>query len=727
MTEKRSRISPLVLAFCLFAALSQGQLTSASPAQESRTLALAIGVSRYSKLPGGQQLQFADRDAQSFVEALRKAGVPQENIRALTGQEATTAAIKSALGNWLARSASPSDTVYIFFSGHGFVEKEFGESYFLAQDSDIKDPYSTAVSITEISAALSNRVRARQVTVIADAIRRDLFPPDGEGPADANLFAQSLNRMAQSRAGASAILASGPGEFSREGQRWGGYGVFTKFLTEAIAGSADANSDGAITTGEMFDFVSKKVIEDTASRQRPWKTDSFVASAIVGRGQSVARITTPPVVSSQTKEASAKPQPARPVIESPPASAQTAKSTLPAPKNESSSSVATSTRPAVTPEPRKSETVQPTAPRRNETTASTSPRSEERAAASPPVKPNPVTPPAPRRIETVQPASERDSSAETARIEPANLPPPPRPEIRPPSTAAVSSTTSGSNPSPAATSLPTTHAGAAPSPVVLQLEAAIAAGDLIEPRNTSAWDLYQRLNQDQNASIDAARIRPRLAEALEKSGVEIIRNGALSDRITDRVDDFRRAGQMFTRARLLAPEKAGLTSLEKLSAAQALISLQFFDEAERSLTQMQGERTAAIENAMGLVYQGKFDNWRAERAFKRAIELDADWHVPHYNLGLLYRSQNNEAAIESLARAAEIAKDDVNILTTFGDECLNRQQWQRAIEVFRKAVAKEPNDEGLRTRLANALYSAGERDEANREYQKANELRKKKQ
>src|ERR1700731_100214 len=90
------------------------------PDQKGRTWAVIIGVSKYQKLPGGQQLQFADRDAASVAEALEKRGVSPLNVRLLIGADATTAAIKSAIGNWLARSASESDTVIIFFSGHGF-------------------------------------------------------------------------------------------------------------------------------------------------------------------------------------------------------------------------------------------------------------------------------------------------------------------------------------------------------------------------------------------------------------------------------------------------------------------------------------------------------------------------------------------------------------------------------------------------------------------------------
>jgi tetratricopeptide (TPR) repeat protein/uncharacterized caspase-like protein len=740
MLKRSSRISLLILAFCFAIRIFSNEQTASATTQDSRTWALVIGVSKYPKLPGGQQLQFADRDAEAFTEALKKTGVPQENIRTLTGQQATASAIRSALGNWLARSASPDDRIYIFFSGHGLVEKEFGESYFLAHDSDIKDPYTTAISITEISSALNRRIKANQALIIADAVKRDLFPPDGDGPADTNAFVKSFNQIALSKPGASAILANSPGEFSREGQRWGGYGVFTKFLSEALAGSGDLNGDGVITTGEIFDFLSAKVSEDTSNRQRPWKTDNFVANLAVGRSQNVARVVTPPAAPStqpapqsqtQTSQSQSQ-QPVRPVAQSPHPTQQAPQTSRPQPparsepptqKSDSTSSAAAVNKPVTQPETRKTETVIAPAPKRNEASVSSNPRTEERAATTPSPSRPAVTPPARGQIETSQPAPEKAPPVETARMETANLPPPSRPAIVPPSTSSVKSTSSVNQPSTTATSLPTTNAGAAPSPLILQIEAAISAGNLIEPRSTNAWELYQRLTQDQAASIDTARIKPRLADALEKSGIAIVRNGALSDKVTDRVDDFRRAGQMFARARSLAP-KDDLANLEKLSAAQALIALQFFDEADRSLSQMQNIRSAEVENALGLVYQGKFDNWRAERAFKRAIEIDSSWYAPHYNLGLLYRSQGNEAAMESLGRAADLAKDNVIVLAAFGDECMNKQQWQRAIETYRKAVNQQPADDGLRTKLANALYSAGLRDEANREYQKASELRK---
>ncbi|HSO73443.1 MAG TPA: caspase family protein [Blastocatellia bacterium] len=264
-----------------FTALAQDR--TSGEAQAGRTWAVVVGISKYQRVPGGQQLQFADRDAAAFADALKKAGTASDTIRALIGVEATTAAIKAAIGNWIARSASENDTVILFFSGHGIFEREFGESYILGYDSDPANPYTGALSVSEISQALKNRVRARRVLILVDAVRRDFFEPETGGTTDAASFSKSFNELATSRAGASVVIASGPGEFSREGQRWGGHGVFTKHLIDALA--SDRNADGSITADELVDYVKARVAEDTSNKQHPWRSETPLADIIVARNE----------------------------------------------------------------------------------------------------------------------------------------------------------------------------------------------------------------------------------------------------------------------------------------------------------------------------------------------------------------------------------------------------------------------------------------------------------
>jgi hypothetical protein len=70
-----------------------------------RTLAVIIAISKYAKLPAGRHLQFAERNAALMASALQTTGIDAGNVRLLVGAEATVAAIKTAMGVWLARSA----------------------------------------------------------------------------------------------------------------------------------------------------------------------------------------------------------------------------------------------------------------------------------------------------------------------------------------------------------------------------------------------------------------------------------------------------------------------------------------------------------------------------------------------------------------------------------------------------------------------------------------------
>lgn len=740
----------VVLAIFVLTGLPAGAQQRAQP----KTIAVVIGISKYEYLGGGQQLQFAARDATSFAEAIQKRGVSAQNIRVLTGSEATLAAIKSAIGNWIARTASESDTVLIFFSGHGMFERDFGEAYLLAYDSDPKDPYSTAISVSDLKQAISRRIRSGPVVVIADAVRRDFFDPESD-PASAASFEQAFEQLAASRPGVSAILGSGPGEFAREGQRWGGRGVFTKHLADVLFDGADKTGNLASAAADLFDLLKGRVADDTGGKQHPWRSGGDLAS--LGQPVSPNR-ETPSITAGPTAPSN---QAAKPVAEArpdhqlsgvtkpagqPQPNRETATQTpaLPAKRDTAPPAVATVRKPEpstgatdkkidpVRPGNAKT-TVNPPTNSKAETPSSTTPtgsstaplNSGSKAPVTTPGKSAPLrsNPPSVEGVRNATGTSQREVIRSEIAVAESSAAP--KPANNPPRTGAVSSDRPAAQPELVSTAVPTSRPDAAPSPLILKLETLITSNSLIEPRNGSAWDVYQQMTADPLTAADAARLKPMLADALAAQGRSIVTGDVRSDTVSDRVDDFKRAGQMLARARTLTPDRVDVGVLEKLSAAEALISLQFYDEAERALAQLQTAKLAAVENAFGLLYQGKLDSFRAERAFKRAIELDSKWAAPHYNLALLYRSQSNQAALTELEAAASLDSSNPALLAALGEEYFTRQQWKQSSEAYRKAVALKPNDDGLHTKLGHALYSQGLQDEANREYQKAREIRAK--
>ncbi len=66
-----------------------------------------------------------------------------------------------------------------------------------------------------------------------------------------------------------SITAADTNEFSLEDSKWGGHGVFTHFLLEALEGKGDANGNGIVTFTEVFDYVSSNVTRATQGRQNP--------------------------------------------------------------------------------------------------------------------------------------------------------------------------------------------------------------------------------------------------------------------------------------------------------------------------------------------------------------------------------------------------------------------------------------------------------------------------
>jgi len=271
-------------------------------------------------------------------------------------------------------------------------------------------------------------------------------------------------------------------------------------------------------------------------------------------------------------------------------------------------------------------------------------------------------------------------------------------------------------------SLPVTTAEATPSPLILQLELAIGQGSLVSPAGSSAWELYQKLMATEPQANDLPRLKSMLVAAMLARSKAIVAGDVRADNISANVEDFRLAGQMLTRLHGFEPDNPDISKLQKLSAAEALIALQFYDEAARALDSLRTPPSGPVENALGLVTLGQLSGYEAERHFKRAAELEPKWAIPHYNLALLYRSQKKDGSLTELQEAAQLNPSDPAILAALGDEYFERKQWSDASTTYRKALAARPDDDALHTKLGHALYSQGLRTEADQEYQKAKEI-----
>lgn len=222
-------------------------------------LAVIFGIERYKK---AGRVSFARRDATVFKDyAVRVLGVPDDkgHLFFLT-DDVTLGEFKKAFakGGWLSRRVSADSEVFIYFAGHGAPDPGTGGAYLIPQDGDPNYAAETGFPMDDLL-AFAGSLPARSTTLFLDAcfsgVDRDnqpllaqarplvmaaSFKPD---PAAKNLLVFSAAKANQ--------ISSGDPDKR--------HGLFSYFLMKGLSGESDANKDGALTAGELRDYLKTRV------------------------------------------------------------------------------------------------------------------------------------------------------------------------------------------------------------------------------------------------------------------------------------------------------------------------------------------------------------------------------------------------------------------------------------------------------------------------------------
>lgn len=229
--------------------------------------AVVIGIGDY-RSPDIPDLKYAAADAQAIYDFLTSPAAgpfEKERVLLLKDAHATGAAMREALFVFL-QQADWDDLVVIYFAGHGAPDPARPDNlYLLPHDADLKSLAATGFPMWDVKTALRRQIASERVVVIADAChsagaREGLGAENAISEGFSELFTPSRRLV---------MTAADANEFSLEDARWGGHGVFTHFLLEALKGAGDLDRNGIVTFTEAFDFVSRKVVEATQGRQNP--------------------------------------------------------------------------------------------------------------------------------------------------------------------------------------------------------------------------------------------------------------------------------------------------------------------------------------------------------------------------------------------------------------------------------------------------------------------------
>jgi WD40 repeat protein len=240
-----------------------GVLTIVRPGAASnaqRTLrVLAVGISRYRD--SSSSLQFADKDALSLAELLRKQeGLAFDRVSATTlvNEQANIPNIRRELAR-LARSSAQQDVVIVLFSGHGARSPD-GVMYFVPYECDSADLIHTLLPWGDIADAL-RQVRASSVIFLADCCHSGAF---GQQPASQEDLARRLVNDARVM-----VFAASRGMETAQETAALGHGVFTHAILRGLCGEADLIPDHRITISELQTYVSNQVQQLTNDQQHP--------------------------------------------------------------------------------------------------------------------------------------------------------------------------------------------------------------------------------------------------------------------------------------------------------------------------------------------------------------------------------------------------------------------------------------------------------------------------
>jgi tetratricopeptide (TPR) repeat protein len=227
-----------------------------------RSYALVVGISGYENLPQ-RSLQFAERDAQAIYSILispEGGNFRAENVHRLIGAQATLAALRREIEQWLPGAAKPEDRVLIYFAGHGFVFN--GKAYLAPFDLDPNNIAGTGYPMETLGQVIGGKINARYKVLLTDACHSGAITPENS---------QAVNRsLLDLHSSLFSLTASRDREASFESADWGGgHGIFTYYVVKGLEGEADQNADGIVTADELAEYVHRNVREATNARQNP--------------------------------------------------------------------------------------------------------------------------------------------------------------------------------------------------------------------------------------------------------------------------------------------------------------------------------------------------------------------------------------------------------------------------------------------------------------------------
>ncbi|MFA6210534.1 MAG: caspase family protein [Candidatus Obscuribacterales bacterium] len=240
--------------------------------------AFIVGVSKFAK--ASINLKYPAKDAKDLSNYLvNEANFAPDHVKLLLDEQATKERVLAELGDkWLPRLAHPNDLVLIFISTHGSPSQADleGLNYLVMHNTDPESLYATGLPLSDLAAAIKQRVHSNRVVLIIDACHSGAADTAKGITKVGNIDSAALSQGT----GQLIICSSQPNQVSWESKRYQN-GVFTHQLIEALRA-------GKPTLSQAFErlkeSVQNEVLQDrselqTAVLKSKWKGNDLIISA----------------------------------------------------------------------------------------------------------------------------------------------------------------------------------------------------------------------------------------------------------------------------------------------------------------------------------------------------------------------------------------------------------------------------------------------------------------
>ncbi len=233
-----------------------------NPRPRTQGHAVVVGVESYRERLA--PADYAAHDARIVSKYLTEVlGYPEENVALLVNENATQADFHKYFESWLPNRVETTDSVFVYFSGHGAPSVKTGEAYLVPYDGDPQYLDKTGYPLSMLYEYL-NRLPAKEVLVVLDSCF--------SGAGGRSVIAKGMRPIVLSvenpllAQGKTVVLGASAGEQVANTYQEQRHGLLTYFFLKGLRGAGDQNRDGAIELVELYSYLRPNVMR-TARRE----------------------------------------------------------------------------------------------------------------------------------------------------------------------------------------------------------------------------------------------------------------------------------------------------------------------------------------------------------------------------------------------------------------------------------------------------------------------------